>query len=624
MNTPLILLLLAISLFPIDCDARCRGCDLALASYYVAAGQNLTEIAALFGIQFNEIDSSIIAYNRGITSKDSIHANSRIDVPFQCNCIDGEFLGHSFRYTTKLGDTYARIAADVYHDLTTVEILSRTNAYDVTGIPSGADINATVKCFCGDAGISRDYGLFVTYPLRRGDTLESVAADVGFSDHKLLQRYNPNVDFDSGGGLVFVPRNGLSPGAIAGICVAAVAFCIVFLSAGLYIRSTKGKKGRLLENPVNFNNSVGSKSTSDEILRQPSVEMNSPLPEVFIDKSVVYSYEELAKATDNFSLVNKIGQGGFGAVYYAEIRGEKTAIKKMPMEATRVFLAELKILTHVHHVNLVRLMGYCADGSLFLIYEYMENGNLSERLRGPSARELQWPIRVRIALESARGLEYIHDHTNKLCIHCDVKSANILIDKDFHAKVADFGLAKLSEFGDASVQSKAGGTFGYMSPEYARYGELSTKVDVYAFGVVLYELISGKPAVVQMNELGTEPSGAMDPGELVSEKPAFVKLNELRTERRGLIDLFEDVFSQPDPKSELPRLVDPNLGSDYPLDLVYTMAQLARICSHEDPRQRPDMREVVLTLMTISSSTAGWDVGALHGDPALLNLISGR
>ncbi|CAI8585385.1 unnamed protein product [Vicia faba] len=143
----------------------------------------------------------------------------------------------------------------------------------------------------------------------------------------------------------------------------------------------------------------------------------------------------------------------------------KAAIKKMDMQASKEFLAELKVLTHVHHLNLVRLIGYCVEGSLFLVYEYIENGNLSQHLRGTGKDPLSWAARVQIALDSARGLEYIHEHTVPVYIHRDVKSANILIDKNFRGKVADFGLTKLTEYGSSSLQTRLVGTFGYMPPE---------------------------------------------------------------------------------------------------------------------------------------------------------------
>ncbi|KAJ0776325.1 putative protein kinase RLK-Pelle-LysM family [Helianthus annuus] len=319
-----------------------------------------------------------------------------------------------------------------------------------------------------------------------------------------------------------------------------------------------------------------------------------------------FSYEELSTATFNFRLANKIGEGGFGAVYYAELRGQKAAIKKMDMQASRQFLAELKVLTQTHHLNLVRLIGYCVEDSLFLVYEYIENGNLSQHLHEsvPEREPLPWFIRVQIALDSARGIEYIHEHTIPVGhVHCDIKSANILIDKYFQGKVihllcksileeektcevADFGLTRLTKLGS---KSHVAGTFGYMPPEYVQYGDVSPKVDVFAFGVVLYELISAKPAIIRANNPDAEA--------------------------KGLVALFDEVLSQADPKDDLVQLVDPRLGDNYPLDSVYKMAQLAKACTHEDPRLRPSMRNVVVALMTLSSSSMeDWDPGSIYVD----------
>ncbi|XLS93739.1 hypothetical protein HN51_069747, partial [Arachis hypogaea] len=155
----------------------------------------------------------------------------------------------------------------------------------------------------------------------------------------------------------------------------------------------------------------------------------SGLSAIMAAKSMEFSYQKLAKATNNFSSDNKIGQGGFGAVYFAELRGQKAAIKNMDVQASTEFLSELKVLTHVHHLNLILRRGIS-----FLVYEYIENGNLSQYLHGTGREPLAWSTRVQIALDSARGLEYIHKHTVPIYIHRDVKPANILIYKDFHGK----------------------------------------------------------------------------------------------------------------------------------------------------------------------------------------------
>lgn len=582
---------------------------MALASYYVWQGSNLSFIAEVMQssiLKLTDFDT-ILSYNPQVPSKDSLPSFIRISIPFPCDCINGEFLGHFFTYTVRSQDTYDKVADTYYANLTTTQSLKNFNSYPEVNIPDNGVLNVSVNCSCGDSAVSKDYGLFMTYPLRPEDTLASIANQTNLTQ-SLLQRYNVGFDFNQGSGVVYIPAKdtngsyrplnsstGIAGGVVAGICIAAVAVALllaVFIYAGFY-RKKKVKEAVLV-------------SLSPQIVQVPGSDSNKPvdatgsqgLTGITVDKSVEFSYEELAKATDDFSLANKIGQGGFGAVYYAELRGEKAAIKKMDMQASKEFFAELKVLTHVHHLNLVRLIGYCVEGSLFLVYEFIENGNLSQHLRGSEKDPLPWSTRVQIALDSARGLEYIHEHTVPVYIHRDIKSANILIDKNFRGKVADFGLTKLTEVGGASLPTRLVGTFGYMPPEYAQYGDVSPKVDVYALGVVLYELISAKEAIV--------------------------KTNDSSAESRGLVALFEDVLNQPDPREDLRKVVDPRLGEDYPLDSVRKMAQLGKACTQENPQLRPSMRSIVVALMTLSSATEDWDVGAFYENQALVNLMSGR
>ncbi|KAI8558265.1 hypothetical protein RHMOL_Rhmol04G0077200 [Rhododendron molle] len=405
--------------------------------------------------------------------------------------------------------------------------------YEVLKVP--------VNCSCGDASVSEAYGLFITYPLRIEDSLESIAAAANLSKD-LLQRYNPGANFSAGSGLVYIPGRGLSGGVIAGISEGVVIGALLVVVAVSIVFYKKKK--------------VKDKTRYDLLPLQAGIN---------VDKSVEFSREELAKATNDFSIDHKIGEGGFGSVYYAELRGEKAAIKKMDMQATKEFLAELKVLTRVNHLNLVRLIGYCVEGSLFLVYEYIENDNLSQHLDGTGWDPLPWSTRVHIALDSARGLEYIHEHTVCVYIHRDIKSANILIDKNFRAKVADFGLTKLVEAGGLSLPTRLVGTFGYMAPEYAQYGDVSPKLDVYAFG-------------------------------------------------------FEEALDKPDPRDDLCKLVDPRLGDNYPLDSVCEVAELARACTRANPQLRPSMRSVVVALMSLSSLTEDWDVGASYENQALASL----
>ncbi|XP_065875499.1 lysM domain receptor-like kinase 3 [Euphorbia lathyris] len=591
-----------------------KACDLALASYYVWQGTTTSFIAEIMKSNLLPSENTIVTFNNQVPNKDSLPSFIRINVPFPCDCINNQFLGHVFQYNVRPGDTYDVVADTYYSNLTTIPWLEKFNSYPSTNIPDTGTLNVTVNCSCGTTSISKDYGLFITYPLRPEDSLSSISTQFNITA-ELLQRYNVGANFSAGSGLVYIPgkdengsyrpltsSTGMSGGIIAGISIGAVAAVLLFavcIYYGLY-RKKKVKEAALLSTSLDLSAQAlqGPRSNLDKPMESIGVAPSPVLTGITVDKSVEFTYEELAQATDSFNITNKIGQGGFGAVYYAELRGEKAAIKKMDMQASKEFFAELKVLTHVHHLNLVRLIGYCVEGSLFLVYEFIENGNLSQHLRGSARDPLSWSTRVQIALDSARGLEYIHEHTVPVYIHRDIKSANILIDKNFRGKVADFGLTKLTEVGSASLPTRLVGTFGYMPPEYAQYGDVSPKVDVYAFGVVLYELISAKDAIV--------------------------KFNGSSAESRGLVALFEDVLDQTDPKEDIRKLIDPRLGENYPLDSVRKMAQLAKACTQENPQLRPSMRSIVVALMTLSSSTEDWDVGSFYENQALVNLMSGR
>ncbi|KAI3829395.1 hypothetical protein L1987_03518 [Smallanthus sonchifolius] len=531
-------------------ESSCKQKCVALASYQMLNQSDLTFLSKIFSTTIPHI----LSYNPQITNQDIIPAGSRTNVPFSCACDDQDFLSHRFVYNVSSGTTYSLIADTYFMRLTTVDMLRRFNSFNELNLVPGSQVNVVVNCSCGDGLVSKDYGLFITYPIRSGENLSTIANETGVNENH-LRGYNPGSSFLTND-LVFVPgrdqngtfpplkisTKGLSGGATAGISVGAVAgvlfFAICFYFV-FYRRKRVAEGSLLLENGSEHvhGRNLGRTTNSD-----PLVGGAPGVTGITVDKSVEFAYEELAKATDDFSLTNKIGQGGFGAVYYGELRGEvrKAAIKKMDMQASKEFLAELK----------VRLIGYCVEGSLFLVYEFIGNGNLNQYLRDSSGR------------------------------------------------VADFGLTKLTEVGSGSLQTRLVGTFGYMPPEYAQYGEVSPKVDVYAFGVVLFELISAKEAIVKTNEFGNES--------------------------KGLVGLFEEALSLSEPSEGLRKLVDPRLGAEYPLDSVRKVALLARACTHENPHLRPSMRSIVVALMTLSSSTEDWDIGSFYENQDLVQLMSGR
>ncbi|GLJ22409.1 hypothetical protein SUGI_0421850 [Cryptomeria japonica] len=216
------------------------------------------------------------------------------------------------------------------------------------------------------------------------------------------------------------------------------------------------------------------------------------------EKHFVFSLEELAESTQNFDESKKLGVGGFGAVYKGTTReGKEIAVKKLSARSTQgkeEFMNEVKLMANVQHRNLVKLFGCCVEGDeRLIVYEYLPNKSLDTFLFDPEKRRLlDWEKRYNIIIGVARGLLYLHEDSQMKIIHRDIKANNILLDDKLHPKIADFGLAKLFGEDESHVQTRVAGTYGYMAPEYAMQGQLSVKADVYSFGVLLLEIVSGR------------------------------------------------------------------------------------------------------------------------------------
>ncbi|XP_057995735.1 leucine-rich repeat receptor protein kinase HPCA1 isoform X5 [Hevea brasiliensis] len=227
-----------------------------------------------------------------------------------------------------------------------------------------------------------------------------------------------------------------------------------------------------------------------------------------------FSFEEIKKSTSNFSDANIIGTGGYGKVYRGILTGGiQVAIKRAEqgsMQGSVEFKTEIELLSKIYHKNLVSLLGFCYEvGEQMLVYEYVSNGSLKDCISGKSGVRLSWERRLKIALDSARGLAYLHDHVNPPIIHRDVKSSNILLDDQLNGKVADFGLSKL--LGHSShVSDNVKGTMGYVDPEYYLTLHSTEKSDVYSFGVIMLELITGRKPIEHGRYIVTMVKMAMD------------------------------------------------------------------------------------------------------------------
>ncbi|XP_059631977.1 serine/threonine-protein kinase-like protein CCR4 [Cornus florida] len=292
----------------------------------------------------------------------------------------------------------------------------------------------------------------------------------------------------------------------------------------------------------------------------------------------------LLKATDNFSEDHKIGTGSFGSVYYATLEGgREVAIKRAEISASssyaggtkrqedndNAFLNELEFLSRLNHKNLVRLLGFCEDcNERVLVYEYMNNGTLHEHLHKLDISPLRsWAARIKVALDAARGIEYLHVYAVPPIIHRDIKSSNILLDDTWTAKVSDFGLSLMSPPDEESHLSLgAAGTVGYVDPAYYRLEQLTTKSDVYSFGVVLLELLSGYKAI-HKNENGVP---------------------------RNVVDFVAPYIIQ----DEIHRVLDPNVPPPTPFEIeaVAYVGYLAVDCVMPEASDRPTMTDIVNSL----------------------------
>ncbi|XP_031488226.1 putative serine/threonine-protein kinase [Nymphaea colorata] len=213
----------------------------------------------------------------------------------------------------------------------------------------------------------------------------------------------------------------------------------------------------------------------------------------------LYSENEMKRATNNFQQCNKIGGGGFGVVYKGILKDKmEVAIKKLStesMQGDNEFLTEIQTISNIRHPNLVQLIGCCVQGSSrMLVYEYLENNSLSNALLAPRNKKiaLGWSKRAAICIGTARGLAFLHEELEPHIVHRDIKASNILLDKDHLPKIGDFGLAKLFPDNVSHISTRVAGTIGYLAPEYALLGQLTKKADVYSFGVLLLEIISGR------------------------------------------------------------------------------------------------------------------------------------
>ncbi|XP_074317632.1 putative serine/threonine-protein kinase PBL19 isoform X2 [Silene latifolia] len=308
------------------------------------------------------------------------------------------------------------------------------------------------------------------------------------------------------------------------------------------------------------------------------------IPELYREKQHnlrVFTYSELREATSGFNKLLKIGEGGFGSVYKGTIQplnglGSSivVAIKKLNkhgLQGHKEFLAEVQFLGVVDNPRLVKLLGYCAINGergiqRLLVYEYMPNKSLEDHLFANGSHPLPWIQRLKIMLEAAEGLAYLHQGMEVQVIFRDFKSSNVLLDENMQAKLSDFGMAREGPRGEHThVSTMPVGTYGYAAPEYIKTGHLRNKSDIYSFGVVLYEILTGRRTIER-----NRPTSEQKLLDWVQRFPADSKMFYM--------------------------IMDFRLRNQYPLRTARKIAKLADTCLRSEAEDRPDMNEIIEVL----------------------------
>ncbi|KAJ4708648.1 Protein kinase [Melia azedarach] len=376
-------------------------------------------------------------------------------------------------------------------------------------------------------------------------------------------------------------KYGLSGGMIA-IVVLSAFVAVVLCSAIAWFFLSKYKshacQAEAVPQPLQQSHAKPSGAAGSMIgsgLDSASLSFGSSIA-TYTGSAKTFTTSEIEKATGKFDESRILGEGGFGRVYSGVLEdGTKVAVKVLKrddQQGGREFLAEVEMLSRLHHRNLVKLIGICIEEQArCLVYELIPNGSVESHLHGldKESAPLCWDARLKIALGAARALAYLHEDSSPRVIHRDFKASNILLEHDFTPKVSDFGLARTAlDEESRHISTRVMGTFGYVAPEYAMTGHLLVKSDVYSYGVVLLELLTGRKPV--------------DMTQLPGQENLVAWARPLLTSREGL-----------------QTITDPSLGNDVPFDSVAKVAAIASMCVQPEVQHRPFMGEVVQALKLV-------------------------
>ncbi|CAD5173500.1 unnamed protein product [Musa acuminata subsp. malaccensis] len=602
-----------------------RSCSSYLTFRSQIAYQSPVLIAYLLGA-----DADNISRINGVATEFANVPNDQLVlVPVPCSC-SGGYYQHNVSYTLTSRDTYFIVANDTYQGLSTCQALIAQNPYGSLNLTAGLRVDVPLRCACPTAEqTSSGIKYLLTYLITWGDDVPTIA-DRFHADYQAVLHANnisssstiypfttllvpletePTKDevasspsappppqtadtppndgsgsSSSGHKWVFVGV-GIGVGLLALCCAGGLIWLLCY-------RQRRRRRIPVPDVPVPFKTAESSANYSELSDKRsgPPTSVSVQSVRSAIESLTVYEFRALEAATAAFGEDHRI----MGSVYRGVINGDAAAIKRLKGDASN----EINILKQINHSNVIRLSGFCLhDGNTYLVYEFAEKGSLGDWLhhhnKNDSSSCLGWKERVQIAHDVAHGLNYLHDYASPPYVHQNLKSSNILLDGELRAKLANFGLARPMEDGERPHLTRhVVGTQGYMAPEYLEHGLVTPKLDVFAFGVVLLELLSGKEATF------TEEGEKQD---------------------TLLWACVGSVISGEDARGRLMAFVDPCLGRQYPLELAHAMAELAMLCVARDPGSRPSMTEVLVSLSAIHDSTLDWDSSDLADSSSMIH-----
>lgn len=568
--------------------------------------------SSLFNLSFYlGIDRFAIAETNGFSVEtEYLPKGQPFLIPIDCKC-KGGFSRAELTKTTIKGESFYGIAESL-EGLTTCKAIQEKNpGVSPWGLGDKVKLLIPLRCACPSSATRPKTRFLLSYPVSEGDTISNLAIKFNATPEAIILANNKSLhNFRPEGILpltsLLIPINGepnlrfpatsipvirphkkkskmWSIGLYIAVSIVAAGVSIAIAAAFVVILLKKKKQNPSKGIDVELQQlSLSVRTTSD---KKVSFEgSQDPLDGQIMDatprKMLVetYTVEELRRATEDFNSSNQIE----GPVYHGRLNGKNLVIKRMqPETVSKIELGLFHAAIH-NHPNILRLLGTCLteNPDSFLVFEYAENGSLKDWLHGGLAMKnqfiascycfLTWGQRLRICLDVAMALHYMHHVMNPSYVHRNVKSRNIFLDEDFNAKIGNFGMARCIEDDTEDPQfystKPASWSWGYLAPEYVHQGVVSPSIDIFAYGVVLLEVLSGQTPITKPNE-----------------------------KEEGSVWLSEKIKSilQSEDADELREWMDRSLAENYSFDAAVTLANLARACVEEDPSLRPSAGEAV-------------------------------